>query len=275
MIKILYIYFFLVFILIPVSGITQNKTDDNNKKQGHWVFTNKTRGLPGYKNDQIVEEGNFKDSRKTGVWTFYFNNGRVKHTITYINNNQNGPAMFYYKNGNLKEKGIWKNNRWVGDYEKYYSNGRLKNKFIYNNQGLKHGLQMFYQENGNLKEKGIWKDGIKQTDIDEYQTSEKADTIRNDTIKSNDSISVDSIIKTKKVVVKKYTNPNLNTFDGNGYHEFKDKKGRNIRVGEFNNGYLIEGKTFEYDINGNITVIKIIENGKIIKILDSLSIYNK
>ena len=272
--KIHYIYFIIYFLLNPFLALSQNKTDDNNRKQGHWIFTNKTRGLPGYKKDQIVEEGDFENSRKTGTWTFYFNNGKIKHTLTYVNDKQSGPANFYYKNGNLREKGVWKNNRWVGNYERYYSNGNLENEFKYNNQGLKNGLQKFYHKNGKLKASGTWENGNEGKDIHEYRENGEANTDRfkAGSTAVNEIENNDTTPKNEKIIVKRKSNKNIITFDGNGYHEFKDRKGRNIRVGEFTNGYLFEGKIYEYDKKGKITITKIIEKGKIIKIIDNSSV---
>ena len=269
--KIQHIYFIIFILLSPFLTLSQNKTDDNNRKQGHWIFTNKTRGLPGYKKDQIVEEGYFEDSRKTGTWTFYFNNGKIKHTITYVSNKQSGPAKFYYKNGNLREKGVWKNNRWVGDYKKYYSNGNLKNEFKYNNQGLKNGLQKFYHKNGKLKAFGTWENGNEGLDIHEYRENGEANTDRFKAGPTDPNEVNDSTFKSKKTIVKKKSNKNIITFDGNGYHEFKDREGRSIRAGEFINGYLFEGKTYEYDEKGKITITKVIKKGKVTRIIDNSS----
>jgi antitoxin component YwqK of YwqJK toxin-antitoxin module len=270
-------------LILPFFGNSQNITDENDRKQGHWVITNKSKGLPGYKNEQIIEEGDFENSKKTGVWTFYFNNRKIKHTLTYISNKPNGPATFYYKNGNLREKGIWKNNRWVGNYEMYYSNGNLKNEFMYNNQGVKNGPQKFYHKNGNLKVSGTWNNGDEGTDIHEYDTDGKANTkrykagppivnkIKKAPIKEKaiKKVTVVDTIVQKKIIVKKKVNKVKTPFDGNGYHKFKDREGRNIRVGEFKKGYLVNGKTFEYNKKGEITITNIIEKGKIVKIIDN------
>lgn len=271
------IFFILVVTVFSFSAISQNTTDENNRKQGHWVFKNKTKKLPGYKPDQIVEEGNYENNRKVGVWTFYFNNGKIKHTLTYINNKPNGPAVFYYKNGNLREKGTWKNNRWIGPYEMYYANGNLKNQFKYNNQGIKHGPQKFFHENGNIKVSGTWNNGDEGTDIHEYEKNGSPNTKRykaGPPLKINKpkpivkkEIPLDTIVK-QEVIVKQKSKPKKTPFDGNGYQEFKDRKGRNIRVGEFKNGYLVDGKTFEYNSKGKISITKIIENGKVTKIID-------
>tara|TARA_B100000795_G_C22805885_1_gene444857 strand:- start:7114 stop:7965 length:852 start_codon:yes stop_codon:yes gene_type:complete len=271
------IFLIVSLFFISLCAFSQNKTDENKNKQGHWVFTNKTKNLPGYKSDQIVEEGNYENNRKVGIWTFYFNNRKVKHKLNYINNKPNGAAIFYYKNGKIREKGTWKNNRWIGLYEMYYPNGNLKNKFNYNNQGQKNGAQFFFHENGNLMISGTWNNGNASDDLHEYNENGIANTERykagppisigSDTVNELDPTS-DTVSNKVVVIKKKKTNTDISLFEGNGYQEFKDRKGRNIRVGTFKNGYLFEGKTFEYDKKGKISITQIIKNGKITKIID-------
>jgi len=267
------IFLIVSLLVISFSIFSQNKTDENNKKKGHWVFTNQTKNLPGYKPNQVVEEGDYENNRKVGIWTFYFNNGKVKHTLTYSNNKPNGSALFYYKNGNLREKGTWKNNRWVGPYQMYYSNGNIKNEFKYNNQGIKDGPQKYYHENGNLMISGTWNNGNEGDDLHEYSKNGIPNTERYKagptlTPAPDEVIQEDTVTNNDIVVKKKKTNNDISPFDGNGYQEFKDRKGRDIRVGEFKNGYLVKGKTFDYDKKGKISITKIIEDGKVIKIID-------
>lgn len=277
------ILFNVLFLAVAPTLAGQNSTDDNNKKQGHWVFTNKMKQLPGYKPDQIVEEGDYIDNKKTGKWTFYFNNGQIKHILTFVNNKPEGEAIFYYKNGKIREKGLWKNNHWVGSYSQYYSNGNIKSEFNYNAQGVKSGEQKFFHENGNLMITGTWINGEESGDTHEYNEDGTPNTER---YKEGPSI-----VKTTKVeplieevpdttidereIVKKEKKKTVTPFDGNGYHEFKDRQGRNVRVGEFENGYLKTGKIFEYDSNGKLSVTKIVEDGKIIKIEENLSSSDK
>ena len=94
---------------------TLNYVDENNLKQGYWVYTNKSKKLPDYRENQVVEEGYYKDDKKSGKWTFYYNNDKVKQILTYTNNRPEGYSVFYYKNGNKREEGVWKGNKWVGN----------------------------------------------------------------------------------------------------------------------------------------------------------------
>lgn len=255
-----------------------NKTDDQNRKQGYWVFTNKQKRLPGYTDDQKIEEGNFLNNKKDGKWTFYFNNGKVKHTLNYVNGTADGQAVFYYKNGNIREQGLWKNNRWVGEYKMYYRNGNPKNFFNYNNQGLKNGKQVYFHENGKPSLIGTWDSGNETGDLAEYKLDGTPNTERykagpaiiktpavekSATAEEAKETEIDS---SKIRLAKKEKDVPATPFDGNGFHEFKDRNGNKTKVGEFDNGLLVEGKIYKYDNKGKLLLTKIVRNGSVVKV---------
>ena len=62
----------------------------NGKKEGYWIIYAHMRNLPDYKPNDIVEEGKYKSSRKTGIWKAYFPNGKNKSEIAYINGRASG-----------------------------------------------------------------------------------------------------------------------------------------------------------------------------------------
>ena len=115
----------LLFTLTYCKG--QNHTDENNLKQGHWVILYKDakRKPPGYKPDQVVEEGDYIDNKRAGVWKGYHPNGKIQYEITYTDGKPEGYAKFYYKNGNIAEEGMWYINRWTGKYKYYSEQGEL------------------------------------------------------------------------------------------------------------------------------------------------------
>jgi len=62
-----------------------NFTDDNGKRQGYWIVTNRTANLPGYDSNAKVEEGAYQDGMKEGQWIEYNADGSVKSAITFKN----------------------------------------------------------------------------------------------------------------------------------------------------------------------------------------------
>ncbi|MFM7021593.1 MAG: toxin-antitoxin system YwqK family antitoxin [Flavobacteriales bacterium] len=267
---------------------TYNVTDANNLKQGHWVYFNRDKKLPDYKDDQKVEEGDYQDDMKNGKWTHYFNNDKVKDVITYVSNRPNGYAIFYYPNGNKREEGIWKNNRWIGEYKYYYENGQIASDWKYNNQGTRTGVQKYYHENGKLMIEGEWIDGKETGVIKEYYDNGELKSEKNYQDGKFDAAT--SKVYERKVmatpsnsVAKKEPENKApedkgeeggeekykeGVFDGNGMYRLKDRQGRVARQGLFENGFLKDGKVFQYTSDGKLFKTTVYKQGKIVQIIN-------
>lgn len=145
-----------------------NQKDANNLKQGHWIIYNKSGKFPGFTDGQKVEEGNYLNNKKVGVWTKYYPNGNKQHEITFANNVPNGYARFYYKDGTIQEEGMWSSNKWIGEYKYYHENGQIFYKWNYNSSGKREGRQEYYHATGNLMYEGEWNNGNESGVIKEY-----------------------------------------------------------------------------------------------------------
>ena len=61
---------------------SDNQTDAGGKRQGHWVITGRMEdGSVGV--EARVEEGNYVNGVRHGVWTTYNPDGSVRATVTY------------------------------------------------------------------------------------------------------------------------------------------------------------------------------------------------
>ena len=287
-------YIFIVFVLWSTYSIANealNYTDDNNQKQGHWVFTNKVKKLPNYKEDQIVEEGDYLNNKKNGKWLFYYNNDKVKHILTFSNNRPDGYAIFYYKNGQKREEGVWKNNKWVGDYKYYYENGNVRFEWQYNQNGQRTGIQKYYHLNGQLMIEGEWNNGKESGTITEYYED---GSIKSERIFNNGQLDLESTKNFKpqeKVVVKinevsdqlplskelkKDSITELTVlptevkkvkapWNGTGNHQFFNKKGQLVREGYFIKGYLMDGNVYMYNVKGEKIRTTVFKGGRLIQ----------
>jgi len=95
-------------------------------KQGYWQILGKDRKLPNYKPDQLIEDGNYANSRKQGLWIKYYPNGSIKSKVTYKNSRPKGLYETYYEHGKIEQRGYWRNNRDPNfEYWIYYSDGCL------------------------------------------------------------------------------------------------------------------------------------------------------
>lgn len=152
---------------------TVNFVDQGGLKQGFWIILNKIKKLPGYKEEQKVEEGSFRDSKKFGMWKQFFPSGNMKNEITYANNRPTGYAKMYYENGNIMEEGNWDNGRWTGAYKQYYENGKVFYEWGYNAMGKREGNQKYFHENGNVMIEGNWQEGKENGVIKEFYANGK------------------------------------------------------------------------------------------------------
>ncbi len=273
-----------------------NHIDENNMKQGHWVYTNKDKNLPNYQQEQVVEEGDYENDKKTGKWLFYFNNDKVKHVLTYTNNRPDGYAVFYYKNGNKREEGTWKNNKWVGDYKYYYKNGNVRNEWKYNQNGQRTGVQKYYYESGQLMIEGEWVNGKEAGTITEYHEDGSVKSERsffNGKIDAASTKNYKPQEKAGKVTIKRVAEApkkevvavaskeaddkpiaitterpkkkNTTPWNGTGERQFFNKKGQVIREGYFENGYLMDGKVYMYTADGKKFRTTVYTGGRVTK----------
>lgn len=145
-------------------------------------------------NGKIRYIGKFdvENENRVGIHREYFNNGQLKSSVTFVDNNEIGPYEKYLENGSPSEKGnngkktgglggtyygrigfitYWyyysngqleetftkdKHADYNGNYESYYRNGQLKEKSNKYKYGDYSGNYESYYENGELHEKGVY-----------------------------------------------------------------------------------------------------------------------
>lgn len=128
---------------INQTGITEILLEDENGlKQGKYFK---------YENGRIKEEGQYKDSKKDGKWTYYV----IEQNRCLLQKEEN------YKDGQLH-----------GEYKEFYLYGGIKIEAQYK-EGKLEGNYKSYWEHGQLKEKGQYKDGKKDGKWNEYPIDEK------------------------------------------------------------------------------------------------------
>ena len=264
------------------SADSLNTIDENNLKQGFWIFYGRDKRLPDYDDDQKVEEGRYVDNREGGVWKKYFASGILQNEITYQNSRPNGYAKIYYSNGQLKEEGIWKGNKWTGDYKLYHENGNLYHEFNFNPKGKREGEQTYYHENGERMIQGDWADGKESGTITEWYEDGSLKSEKNFAGGTLDPASVKHYDAPKEVVAsiakKKeeeeiegegiglekdeqiMTQPKVK-FVGDGEHKFYNRDRQISKDGMFKKYKLTDGKWYRYDKSGILLRIEVYKNG--------------
>lgn len=250
------------------TGDSLNIRDASNQKQGWWKIQNNDGKYKGYESNQLVEEGEYVNNKKTGVWTKYFPNGNKKHELTFANNIANGYAKIYYRSGQLQEEGIWKLNKWQGQYKYYYENGSMKYDWTYNASGKREGQQKYFHENGVLQYLGDWKGGKEAGELVEYY--------EDGSIKAKRFFNEGKVIpeKTENLVAGKAFDDNVKIYSGkpapkqmsrgqfvDGYNKLMNPDGTVSKEGTFKDKKLIDGKVYVYE-NGQIVKTIVYEGGK-------------
>jgi antitoxin component YwqK of YwqJK toxin-antitoxin module len=281
-----YICFFLVVVSVaqPQSyelegNDTINVVDAFGKKQGKWIIRGKHKPGTCYAPEQKVEEGLYKENRKTGLWTEWYCNGNLKNKITFVNGRPDGYAIMYHENGKISEEGIWKINKWVGNYKLYYPNGQVQHEFIYNQSGKREGPSKYYYENGQVAVEATFVNGKESGLVKEYYENGdlKAEKNFNDGNVDVASIkeyqpkkpivkSTDPVENAPKIVVSPDEKPNeAQAKKGpivlNGYHKLYNKNKQISKDGIFKDNRLMEGKAYFYDENGILIRVAVFKDG--------------
>ncbi|MDH4474062.1 MAG: hypothetical protein QE487_15750 [Fluviicola sp.] len=145
----------IVFLLFIVQNTfaqdVYNYTDENGMKQGYWVYLGKDRPETGIPPEGKVEEGNYVDDKKEGIWIRYHNNGATpKLKGEYENNRPYGHYTKYYPNGKIKERGYFIKNKNLDTLERFFENGKLEFFATYDSTGKEHGTIRKYNFDGSL-----------------------------------------------------------------------------------------------------------------------------
>ena len=256
--------FFIIFLLSimfgpVVSQTAQSMSNEKDTKAGYKVHYDKDGKTK-------LEEGNYIDNQKDGLWKSYFSDGKIKHEITYIKGAAKGYAKMYYSNGNIREEGTWNESCWTGDYRYYYPNGQIAYEWRYNQHGKREGEQKYYYENGNIKYNGNWENGHVKTSVEVYDS---LGTFVQSRVYENGTFA--ESVKTKPADPE-LTSPPINNntshllFNGTGEHTIYRLDMQIDEKGYYEKGKLIKGEKYIYDEQGKLRQIRIYEKGEMVKV---------
>ena len=173
---------------------------DGEKKNGFWKITGEMRKNLGYCDTCVIEEGEYIENRKHGLWKSYYPSGNIKNEINYNkgyasgsfstyfdkpiskdtlnqldeNGKRNGYWIFRGKDKNEPqycdtcklEEGVYKVSRKQGVWTRYWPNGNVKSIIEYKN-GKANGRYELHYDTGTLEENGIWL-GNSNPEINKY-----------------------------------------------------------------------------------------------------------
>lgn len=258
--------------------VKQNYTDKQGLRQGYWVLYGSIGNETGYSSKQIVEEGEYLDNKRTGVWKKYYPTGALQSEINYLENHPYGPYITYYPNERIEESGFWAGNKNTGDFKRFHENGNLAQKFYFNAKGKRNGVQEYYFPDGTLQCKVEIENGVAHG---EYLLYYPTGELREQKRITNGEVEPESVIKfepkkpikevfetpvlSREETTPKHTDkPNLDIFKSTGFNTLYNRNQQITQVGDFLEGRLWNGKWHKYDENGILQRVEVYRNGRFI-----------
>jgi antitoxin component YwqK of YwqJK toxin-antitoxin module len=255
-----------------------NRTDQSGKRQGYWVIKGYMSNDKAYSPDAIVEEGEYKDNRREGLWKRFWPNGKPKSEVNYVFGKPEGHYKIYYETGQMEEEGDWVDSRNVGEFKRWHPSGNMQQLFMFSQNGKRNGVQKYFYENGKLamevnihngEEHGVCKrynedgslkeemvfDGgeLKPGSSKEYSDKPGGEIVEADPY--NKSIGKESTAPEGKVNAAAVFKPN-------GYNVMYNKNGQMAQAGVYSNGRLWDGKMYVYNSDGILIRIEVYKGGR-------------
>lgn len=253
-----------------------NWKDDQGRKQGHWIIFGKDRPEQGAPPEGKIEEGDYKDDRKVGIWIKYHNDGvtpRLKGEYDF--GRPKGSFTKYYPNGKVQEEGVYDKGKYLGAMKRYYEDGTLMYDGNYDNEGQESGKIVYYYPNGKVeyeytaKEgvptgKGVryWPNGDIKEEVTFDASGEVSSFVAREMVNKPEEIKAPTDKETKAAPVPKNATVKTGTFNKNGYNKLYNENEELWMDGDFKNGLLYDGKLFVYDKDGILLKIEIYKKGK-------------
>lgn len=248
-----------------------NQKDDQGRKQGKWVILGKDKPSKGYPDENKIEEGNYTNDRKDGLWIMYYPDGTVKLEGEFKNGRPKGKYTKYHSNGEKMEEGTFTGRKYVGPLTRYHENGQVAQKMEFNDEGKTDGTVTYFYENGQKEFEFSTKDGVESGEATRwYENGDVKEVITYDggtVAKSEKKERVNAEYKGEKANTKDApqmagtTNPAQKKVK-DGYNKLYNKNQELWMDGEFKNGKLWNGKLYIYDSDGILMKIEIYKKGK-------------
>ena len=104
-------------------------------------------------NGELKEEGNYKNGKKDGIWTYWLENGVKEWEETYMDG-ELMKSIGWHENGKEAEEGGFKNSIPYGEWVWWYDNGQKDAEGTFKENRIRDGKWSQWYENGRMKEDG-------------------------------------------------------------------------------------------------------------------------
>jgi len=108
-----------------------------------------SRYLEYFSNKRISIEGQLDNGLKTGIWTYFHDNGTLKARGLFIDDKRQGKWQWFNEDGVLTTKAMLKDDRFHGVCINYHENGTIQDILLYDKGEIKNVISR-YDVAGNL-----------------------------------------------------------------------------------------------------------------------------
>lgn len=127
-------------IIFICNGVmAQNITDNQGRKQGHWVKT--------AKNGSKTMEGTYKDDYPIDTFYYYDSKGRVTIKNYFTDKGKNTHTWLLFPNGKVQAEGNYVEKQKQGTWKYYNEKGKRITEVEYKDN-KKHGQEKLYDDDG-------------------------------------------------------------------------------------------------------------------------------
>jgi antitoxin component YwqK of YwqJK toxin-antitoxin module len=143
------------------TDTTINKTDQQGKKQGHWIKK--------YSSQVVMYDGFFRDNRPVGSFKRFYEDSTPFSVMIFNDAGNEAFATIYHPNGYISSRGKYINQLKEGKWQFFssVSDGYLICEENYSNN-IKNGPSVKFYPDSTTAEKIIYVDDIKQGDWVQY-----------------------------------------------------------------------------------------------------------
>lgn len=231
----------LILVLLTGSVFAQsyNKTDAQGRKQGPWKKT-----YP--KMTTLEYEGQFKDDKPVGTFTYYYESGKKKAIITHDEKTGRSAAVMYHEEGTILAKGIYRSQLKDSVWNYYGPSGRLSKKETYLKDKLNGKTTIYYvsedpEDRRELPAKVTnYVNGVMEGEVIEYFESGTIKSKGTYVKGAKEGVYTINHPDGKKMIVERYKNG-----ERHGWCATYDQTGKETGKKYYYYGRLLEGKELE------------------------------
>ena len=136
----------------PYTGKVYSIYSNQTKKSDGYLLKGKKDGLwsEWYENGRIKSKENYSDGIADGVWKQWYLNRQLRLKASFKEGKAHGLHEEWYSNGQKKEEGTYYYNEFDGNWIKWYPEGNkeAEGKYVRNKE---EGRHIFWFTNGNKK----------------------------------------------------------------------------------------------------------------------------